>query len=137
MTDHVSDRPIMRSPLGRARGLGAAHHGAAHWLTERVLSLALVPLTLWFVVSVIGLAGAPYAEALLWFHRPLTTVLLLCLIVATFKHMDMGLRVVIDDYVHGEPARLITVLAVRGLVYLLGLAAVVSVLKLGLLSALI
>lgn len=123
---------VLRSPLGRARGLGSAKSGAAHWMAERVTSVALVPLTLWFVWNVVRLAGAPHADMHAWAGHPLTTVLLLALVVTTFHHMQMGLQAVIDDYIHAEGVRLVSLLAMRGVCVLLGLAAVVAVLKLAL-----
>src|SRR3954451_14720462 len=80
---------VMRSQLGRVRGLGSAKSGVHHWWGERVTSIALVPLTLWFIFSAIGLLGAPHEAALAWFYSPVTTVLMLCLVLATFHHMHL------------------------------------------------
>jgi succinate dehydrogenase / fumarate reductase membrane anchor subunit len=91
---------IMRSELGRARGLGSARHGSGTWRAERLTSIALVPLSLWFIASVISLEGATRADMVAWLHAPVPLVLVLCLAVATFWHMELGLRVVIEDYVH-------------------------------------
>ena len=123
---------IMRSELGRARGLGAAKSGLRHWWAQRLTAVALVPLSLWFVWSVLSLAGAPHAAVIDWMANPLRIVLVLALIAATFHHMQLGLQTVIEDYVHGEACRLAALLAMKAVSVLLALAAVVSVLRLGL-----
>ena len=123
---------IMRSELGRARGLGAAKSGLHHWWVQRLTAVALVPLSLWFVWSVLALAGAPHAAVIDWMASPVHMVLVLALIAATFRHMQLGLQTVIEDYVHGEACRLVALLAMKAVSVLLALAAMVSVLRLGL-----
>ena len=122
----------MRSQLGRVRGLGAARSGVGQWWGERVTSLALVPLTLWFIWATIRLLGAPHEAVQNWMASPVTIVLMLCLVLATFHHMQLGLQVVIEDYVHVESTRFLLLLGVRGLTAILALLCIVSVLRLGL-----
>jgi succinate dehydrogenase / fumarate reductase membrane anchor subunit len=122
----------MRSPLGRAVGLGSAKEGADHWWGQRLSALALVPLSLWFVASLISLAGADYETFTQWVASPLVAVLLILTIVATFYHTLLGLQVVIEDYVHAEGARLALLVLLRFLCYALGLAAVFAVLRIAL-----
>lgn len=131
-SDKTPQVAILRSQLGRVRGLGSAHAGAAHWWAQRVTALALVPLSLWFIASMISLEAGGQAEVTTWLHAPFALVLLLCLIGASFWHMSLGLCVVIEDYVHQEAARLTLVLAVRGASILLGLLCIVAALRLGL-----
>ena len=90
---------IMRSPLGRARGLGSARAGAAHWWAQRLTSIALVPLTLWFLCAVIRMIGATRDDVVFWMAGPLPIVLMIALVIATFHHLQLGLQVVIEDYV--------------------------------------
>lgn len=123
---------IMRSPLGRARGLGAAKAGAAHWWAQRLTAIALVPLTLWFLCSVIRLLGATRDDVAYWMAGPLPIVLMIVLVIATFHHLQAGLQVVIEDYVHDDRLRIASILLVKGLSILLALACIVSVLRLGL-----
>jgi succinate dehydrogenase / fumarate reductase membrane anchor subunit len=118
----------MRSPLGRVRGLGAAKEGVGHWWAQRLTSLALIPLSVWFVASVVALTGADYASVRSWIGSPVVAGLLVLLIVATFYHAALGLQVVIEDYVHHEGAKLAALLAVNGLAILLALAGVLAVL---------
>jgi succinate dehydrogenase / fumarate reductase, membrane anchor subunit len=128
-TVHVD---IMRSQLGRVRGLGSAKSGLAHWWAQRLTAIALVPLSLWFIVSVLHLLGAPHDAVVDWISGPWTIVLMIALVVATFHHLQLGLQVVIEDYIHDDAVRLASLLAVKAAAILLGMACVVSVLKLGL-----
>jgi succinate dehydrogenase / fumarate reductase, membrane anchor subunit len=123
---------IMRSPLGRARGLGGAHAGMAHWWMQRLTALALVPLTLWFIWSVIRLAGESRDVMIAWMSSPVSLVLMLALIIATFHHLQLGLQVVIEDYVPNEPIKMGSILVVKAVCLLLALICIVSVLKIGL-----
>jgi succinate dehydrogenase / fumarate reductase membrane anchor subunit len=125
-------RPPMRSPLGRAIGLGSAKEGVEHWWRQRVTALALVPLTLWFVVAVIGLVGADHAVFVAWVKNPMVAVFLVLLLVATFYHAALGLQVVIEDYVHGEGMRLGALLLMRLLCILFALRGIFAVAKLAL-----
>jgi succinate dehydrogenase / fumarate reductase membrane anchor subunit len=120
----------LRSTLGRVRGLGSAKEGVAHWWAQRTTAVALVPLSLWFVASVIALVGADYATAVHWFKNPINSTLLVLLLVATFYHAALGLQVVLEDYVHHEGRKIASIMVVKGLCALLGLVAVISVLKL-------
>lgn len=118
----------LRSPLGRVRGLGAAKEGTGHWWAERMTALALVPLTFWFVASVVALAGADYQTMRDWMSSPVVAGLLILVVVITFYHMSLAVQVVIEDYVHYEPAKYFGLIAVKGLSTLLGLTGVLSVL---------
>jgi succinate dehydrogenase / fumarate reductase membrane anchor subunit len=89
-----------RTALGRARGLGSAKHGVGHFIAERVTSVALVPLVLWAVWSGIVLAGGGYDGARAWLASPINAVLVVLLVVAGFYHMQIGMRVIIEDYIH-------------------------------------
>lgn len=119
----------MRSSLGQVRGLGSAKSGTAHWWAQRLTALALVPLAVWFVISLLGLLGAPHEVAAHWAGRPFHAVLLLALIAALFHHLQLGLQVVIDDYIHVEATRLAVLLLMRAAVILLFLVAFVAILK--------
>jgi succinate dehydrogenase / fumarate reductase membrane anchor subunit len=122
----------MRSPLGRALGLGSAKEGVEHWWLQRVTAVALVPLVLWFVIVVIELAGADRAVFIAWVRHPLPAVLLVLLLVATFHHAALGLQVVIEDYVHGEGIKIGLITALRLGCFALAVLGIFSVLKLAL-----
>lgn len=126
--DSISETAL-RSPLGRVRGMGSARSGTHHWWMQRVTSIALLPLTLWFVLSMIGLAGASYLETLLWIAQPLNAVLMLVLIGLTFHHMASGLQVVVEDYVRDEFKRIAAVLVIKAAALLMAIACAFSVLR--------
>jgi succinate dehydrogenase / fumarate reductase membrane anchor subunit len=118
-----------RTPLSRARGLGAAKHGVGHWIGERVGSVALVPLTLWAVFAVLRLAAGDYAFAVHWIAQPLNAVLMVLLLGVSFWHMASGMRVIVEDYIHvalTKSALLILNLFVCGLA---GALSIFSILK--------
>ena len=93
-----------------------------------------MPLTLWFIFSVIHVPGASHQVVIDWLSAPVTLVLMLALIVATFHHLQLGVQVVIEDYVHDERLKIGAVLAVRAACVLAALACIVCVLKIGILT---
>ena len=119
----------MRSPLGRALGLGSAKEGVEHWWLQRVTALALIPLLLWFVAAVIAHLGADHGAATAWLRSPVSAIALLLLIVATFWHMALGVQVVIEDYVHHEGVRIAALVALRLIAVTLAAAALFAVLR--------
>jgi succinate dehydrogenase / fumarate reductase membrane anchor subunit len=123
------DGARMRTPLGRAIGLGSAKEGVEHWWSQRLTAIALVPLSLWFVASVISLAGADYVTFTDWVASPLVSVLLILTIIATFWHAMLGAQVVIEDYVHAEGAKIALLVLLRFACFALGLAAVFAILR--------
>lgn len=120
---------VMRSQLGRARGLGSGHSGTPHWIAERVSAASLLPLSGWFVVQMFRLGGAEYKDVAAWGGRPVNATMLAALVVTSFYHAEAGLQVIVDDYVHGK-AHMPTKLVVRFGTWLIGLLGVVAVLKL-------
>ncbi len=125
---------LLRSPLGRARGLGSARSGSKHWWAQRLTAVALVPLTLWFIWSMLHLTGASQGDVAEWLASPVRLALMLALIVATFHHLQLGMQVVIEDYVVQDGVKFASILAVKGLCILLGLICAISALTLGLSS---
>jgi len=123
---------MSRTPLGRVRGLGSAKEGTHHWWLQRVTAIALVPLTLWFVISVIGLIGKPYPAVAGWIGNPLVSVFLILLLLATFWHAYLGLQVVIEDYVHSEAVKITMLLLVKFACFILGAGATYSILLISL-----
>lgn len=121
----------MRSPLARAIGLGSAKEGAAPWWAERVSAIALVPLTLWFVTSIIVHTGYDYADLISWLRTPFATILMILLLIAVFHHIALGLQVVIEDYVHSG-AKFAAVIAVRLGCFALAAAGIVATLSIAL-----
>jgi succinate dehydrogenase / fumarate reductase, membrane anchor subunit len=129
MADEYAGNPTLRSPLGRVRGLGSARGGTHHWWQQRVTSMALLPLTLWFALSVAGLSGAGYGATVAWIGRPWNAVLLLAAIGLTFHHLAAGMQVILEDYLNQEWVRLAAILAIKAICLLLALAAALAVLR--------
>lgn len=119
----------LRDPLKTVRGLGSAKEGVHHWWSQRVTAIALIPLAVWFVVSLISVAGAGHAEVVAWIGNPLVAVLLICLIIAVFHHAQLGMQVIYEDYIHDGWLKMAADLGTKFLAILLGLAAAISVLK--------
>jgi len=119
----------LRSPLKKARGLGSAKEGVHHWWLQRVTSIALVPLTLWFVLSLAALAGSDYAAVVEWVRSPLVALLLVLTVATAFYHAALGVQVVVEDYVSHHGWRMAIILAEKFLFLLLGVAAILSVLR--------
>ncbi|HET8726562.1 MAG TPA: succinate dehydrogenase, hydrophobic membrane anchor protein, partial [Alphaproteobacteria bacterium] len=106
--------------------------GVHHWWLQRVLSLALLPLSLWFVASVVGLAGADYATAVEWLANPVVAVLMVILIAIGFHHAQLGMQSVYEDYISRHWVRAGVDLATKGLCLVLAVAAIFAVLKIAL-----
>lgn len=124
--------PNQRSPLGRARGLGSAKNGTGHFVAQRWTAVALVPLILWFVVGLIGHIGASYSQAMAWVGNPINAILLTLMIVALFHHAQLGMQVVIEDYIHTQSIKIAAIFIVRGAAIVFGALAVFAILRISL-----
>ncbi len=122
----------MRTALGRVRGLGSAKEGVSHWWAQRLTAVALVPLVLWFVVSLLGFAGADHAAIVQWVRSPVVAVLLVLLIVTLLYHAQLGMRVVLEDYVHAEWLKITSILLLNFAVMFLAAIGVFAVLRVAL-----
>jgi succinate dehydrogenase / fumarate reductase membrane anchor subunit len=123
---------VIRTPLGRARGMGSAKHGVGHFIAQRTTAVALVVLVLWGVSAALGLSRGDYDDAVLWLHSPVNAGLLSLLAVAAFWHMQLGMRVIIEDYIEA-PATKAALLLLNVLVgWGAGALTVVSLLKVAL-----
>ncbi|MBK7249968.1 MAG: succinate dehydrogenase, hydrophobic membrane anchor protein [Gammaproteobacteria bacterium] len=119
----------LRTPLGRFLGLGATHHAVGHWVAQRLGAVALVPLTLWFLVSLLALPAFDYATLSGWAGRPWNAVLLLSLVLALAHHSWLGVQVVVEDYVHDRGAKFAALIVLQLAHVLLAVAGVFAVLK--------
>jgi succinate dehydrogenase / fumarate reductase, membrane anchor subunit len=118
----------LRSPLGRVLGQGSAG-GSEHWWAQRVGSVALIPLGLWFAVSLLALPDLGYAAVRAWLSHPVNAVLMLITVPLVAHHSYLGTQVVIEDYVHGKGKKVATMLAVQFLHVLAGACAFFAVLR--------
>ena len=122
----------MRTPLSRARGLGAAREGARHFWWQRLTAVANIPLALAFVVVVINLVGADYEAARELVARPPVAVLILLLILSATYHMRIGMQAIIEDYVAGDGLRIVALAANTLFAILIAVACGFAVLRISL-----
>lgn len=121
----------MRSPLSRVSGLGSATEGGVgHWWAQRLTAIALVPLTLWFVASAIFMVGADLATFKEWVGSHGNPVILIVLTIALYHHLQLGMQVVIEDYVHHEAAKLTGLISVKLGAFFLAVYTIFCILKL-------
>lgn len=119
-----------RTPLARARGLGSAKEGVHHWWAQRLTAIALIPLVVWFAVSLVMLSGADYQVVRAWIASPLVMVMLILTIGIGLHHGQLGLQVVWEDYTEGA-FRVVMIVLTKFLAVLFGLGAIVAILRIG------
>jgi len=120
-----------RTPLARARGLGSARDGVGHWWAQRLTAIALIPLVVWFAISLIMLSGADYTVVRAWIGSPLVMMLLVLTIAVGLHHGQLGMQVVIEDYVGNDGWKLALIVIVKFIAVLFGLGAIVAILRIG------
>ena len=118
-----------RTDHSRARGLGAAKHGAGHWIAERVSAIALIPLCVWIVFAAIRLARGDYSTAVNFIANPFNAVLLALLILTGFWHMHAGMRVIVEDYIHDHLGKFGLLILNLFICVLFGALALFAILK--------
>lgn len=118
-----------RKSFDRIQGLGSAREGIGHWWMQRMTALALVPLTLWFAASLIARARNDYGAFIQWLRTPLTTVLMVLLLIALFYHTALGLQVVVEDYIHTDRIKMPTVVVIHLGCFALAVAGIIATLR--------
>ena len=118
----------LRSPLGKVLGAGSAKEGVHHWWLQRLTSIALVPLTIWFVVSLLSLPSFDHVTVIAWLAQTWTALLLILFILVATWHSQLGVRVVVEDYVHGG-AKTLTLVLITFIHAFVAAAGVFAVLK--------
>ncbi|MDH5187417.1 MAG: succinate dehydrogenase, hydrophobic membrane anchor protein [Rhodospirillaceae bacterium] len=132
MADISRNKRQLRSNLSRVRGLGSTREGVHHWWAQRMSAVALIPLSMWFVYSLITLTGADYQSFHAWVSEFGNSVFLVLLIITLFHHAQLGVTVVIEDYVHSEAIKMAMVLVVKYGTMLFAASSVFAVLKISL-----
>lgn len=116
----------------KARGLGAGGTGAATFRVQRLTALALIPLAIWFAVSVVRMSHGTQAAAAAWLAWPVNAAIMALFIIIALRHAVIGVQIVFEDYVHGEGLRATCVLAVKAIALVLGVGAVAALIHLSL-----
>lgn len=119
----------LRSPLGRVLGSGSAKDGTGRWWAERLTSVALVPLTLWFLFSLLLLPSLDFAVIRAWMAVPMSGLLSVLLVAVLTYHAYLGTTVVVEDYVHAHGPKLLLMVSLRFLYVLCGGASIFSILR--------
>jgi succinate dehydrogenase / fumarate reductase membrane anchor subunit len=122
----------LQSALGKARGLGSAKSGVHHWWMQRVTAIAMIGLSIWFVISLLTLPSLRQDDATRWLQEPHNTMLFLVMMLVMLYHSRLGLQVVIEDYIHNKAAKVTSLIAL----YFVNIAAMIiaaySILSIGL-----
>ena len=119
----------MATPLKRVRGLGASHGGTETFWRQRVTAIANIPLVIFLILSIVSHIGASYADVKAYLAQPVVAVLIVALIISSAIHMRIGLKEIIDDYVHGEGCKIVAILAVTFFAGIVGIASTLAILK--------
>lgn len=122
----------MKTPIAKVRGLGSAGNGTHHWWMQKLLALALIPLTIWFVASVVQMTNADYRTVMTWMSSPVSATLMLIFMVTGIYHLKLGLQDVIEDYIPNEGLKFTLQIAISFGCILLAVVSVFSILKIAL-----
>ena len=124
----LMERHRIQTALGRAAGLGSAKSGFERWWVERITTVAMLPLGVWFAGSLIAHSGSDYRTFVAWLGAPVNTVLMVLLLITLFWHAALGLQVVIEDYIHSD-AKFWAVLAARFTCFAAALIGIMATLR--------
>jgi succinate dehydrogenase / fumarate reductase membrane anchor subunit len=127
----ANEPAFMRTPLGRVRHLGSARSGTMHTWHTRLTAIALVPLTIAFVWLILTLVGKDYNAVRSELGSTFPALLMLLFLIAAIYHMQLGVQTILEDYVHGEPAKTWSLIANKFFAACIGLVCVYSVLRIG------
>lgn len=118
----------LTTKLKNVKGLGSARDGTHHWIMQRVTALGLIPLIIWFACSILKLAGSDYVHAKLWMQMPFNAIALILLIPTVLYHGYLGIKVVIEDYVHSEFKKFVLILLIKFLFILISTTTLFAIL---------
>ncbi len=119
----------LQTPLAKARGLGSAKQGTHHWWQQRLTAIALTPLSLWFIYSLLIIGLVDHASVTRWMSDTMNAVLLILFIVSLFHHAQLGMQVVIEDYIDSEWQKMSSIILIKFLALFAGLTSVIAILK--------
>ena len=120
------------SPLNKFIGLGSAKEGAEHWWMQRLSAVALIPLGLWFSFALGAMDQLDYSSVVEFVRYPVNSILLVLALIALTYHSQLGVQVVVEDYVHSSSLKIITIVAVSFAHILVAVAGIFAILKVAL-----
>ncbi len=120
------------SPLNKVIGLGSAKEGAEHWWMQRLSAVALIPLGLWFSFALGAMDQLDYSSVVEFVRYPVNSILLVLALIALTYHSQLGVQVVVEDYVHSSSLKIITIVAVSFAHILVAVAGIFAILKVAL-----
>lgn len=118
------------TPLSKAKGMGAAKDGTEHFWQQRLTALILIPLSLWLGFSLAALPQADYSTVLEWLQSPFNSIALILFLMTSLYHGQMGVQVVIEDYIASTPLKLTLIIANKLLSLIAAVVAVFAIIKL-------
>jgi len=122
----------LRSPLAKVKGLGTSPDATHHFWLQRLSAIALIPLTFWLCFSLALLPEASYVNVMTWLQAPFNNVLMIVIVLISFHHAQLGLQVIIEDYIAHYGYRLAALISTKFLSYLMMLLGVYSLIKIAL-----
>ncbi len=122
----------LRSPLSKVKGLGTSNEASQHFWLERITALALIPLVIWFCLSIALLPTVSYEVLVNWLHSPFNTTMMILIVIVGFQHAQLGMQVIIEDYIASYTFRISAILVVKFISYFLMALGVYSILKIAL-----
>jgi succinate dehydrogenase / fumarate reductase membrane anchor subunit len=122
----------MRTPLARAKGLGASGHGAEHWWLHRMTAVSNIPLVLGFVIIVAALAGSDYERAIAIVSHPIVAIVLILAVISVTNHMRLGMQLPIEDYIHQKGWKLAALIANNFYAVAIAVACLYAIVKVSL-----
>jgi len=122
----------LNTPIGKVRGLGSARNGTHHWWMQKIAAVALIPLTIWFVASVVQMTTADYFTVIAWLSSPISAILMLMYVVVGVYHLRLGLQAIVEDYIHSEGMKTGIQFSILFGCTIIAVAAIFSVLKIAL-----
>ena len=130
--NNFSSQTNLQSNLAKAKGLGSIKEGTSHFIHQRLTALVLIPLVFWFCFSLAFLPQMDYLSIINWIKSPINSILLIISLIASFYHLQLGLQVIIEDYVSSYPIKLISILVINLSCIFLSIMGIYSVLKISL-----
>jgi succinate dehydrogenase / fumarate reductase, membrane anchor subunit len=132
MSKNTSAPQSLRSPLGRAKGLGSSRSGVSHWWVQRLTAMGMLPLVLYCLISFILIADADLDTARSWIRQPFNSVAMILLLAVGFYHASLGLQVVIEDYISTKTRRILSLAFTKMIMTAFAVMSIYSILLIAL-----